>query len=230
LEHAVETEPDYALAWAMLTVFYGTAVANGFGGSPDLLDRALVAGERAVELDPNSQRVRVYKATAHFFRKEMDLFEAEAERALAINPNNAETLGTLGFFLSHAGHYDRGIPMIEKAISLNPFHPNWYKDPIIWNHYLNGGYEQALEVAQQTESAGNFWSFVFQAMAHAELDNRDAAGRAAEKVLAIFPEFPGYSRGMCRTWLPNREDDCEKFIASLRKAGLDIPDEPAAGD
>jgi len=159
-------------------------IPNAAGDHSDLLDRALSAAERALELDPNNQGVRVYKATAHFFRKELDLFHAEADQALALNHNDAETLATLGYLLCQVGRYDRGVPMIKKAISLNPFQRNWYQHPTFRNTFLKGDYERALEIAQPEETAASFWSFVYQEVENAEMRDMEKAQTAAEKAVA----------------------------------------------
>lgn len=162
----------------------GHAVAKGFGEHADLLDRALQAAERTIELDPYNQGIRVHKATAHFYRDEMELFHAEAEHALELNRNDAETLATLGYMLCRAGHYDQGAPMIKKAISLNPIPHKWYQDPAFRTLFLKGDHETAIGLAHAQETAASFWSFVYQEVENAELRNMEDAQRATEQVAA----------------------------------------------
>ena len=124
-----------------------------------LLDRAVAAARRAVELDPTSQSAHTQLAAAYFFQHDIDAFSAEAERAVALNPNNADVLAWVGVYTAY-GHMadiakrERGIAMMKKAIALSPFHPDWYYYPITWNHYWKGEYEQALVQVQEDQRAG----------------------------------------------------------------------------
>lgn len=157
--------------------------ALGAADRSDLLDRAVCATKKTLELDPHNQGVRVYKATAHFFRKEIDEFLAEADRAFALNENDAETLATLGYLLCQVGRYDRGVPMIKKAMSLNPFQRNWYQHPTFRNAFLKGDYEKALEIAQPEETAASFWSFVYQEVENTDAHDMEIARRDAEQTV-----------------------------------------------
>ena len=159
----------------------GQTVTNGFGEHADLLARALHAAERTIELDPNNPRVRVHKATAHFYREEFDEFRAEADRALDLSGNDADTLATLGYLLYRAGNPDRGVPMIKKAISLNPFQRNWYQEPTFRTLFLKGAHENAIALAHPQETAASFWAFVFQEVENDELRQVEDAQRAIEK-------------------------------------------------
>ena len=53
------------------------------------------AATRAVELDPTSQIARFSLANVHFFEDDLEGFSAEAEKALALNPNNTEIMASL---------------------------------------------------------------------------------------------------------------------------------------
>jgi len=45
-----------------------------------------------VETRPRSQLAYTSLAVAHFFRHEIDAFNVAADRAIALNPNSADTL------------------------------------------------------------------------------------------------------------------------------------------
>ena len=54
----------------------------------------------------------------------------EAERALAINPNNAALIGDLGIFLIGVGEWERGMALVNKAMRLNPYHGGILYEPL----------------------------------------------------------------------------------------------------
>ena len=112
------------------------------------------------------------------------MFHAEAERALDLNCNDADTLATLGYMLCKAGRYDEGAPMIKKAISLNPFQRNWYQEPTFRTVFLKGDHQTAIDLAQPQETAASFWSFVYQEVENSELRDMEDAQRATENAAA----------------------------------------------
>jgi TolB-like protein len=151
LERAVKSDPGYADAWACLCIIYLDEYRFNFNPRPNPLDRALDAARRAVASDPANQRAHHVLAEVHFHRHELDGFFAEAERAIALNPNNADTLAYLGQELHYAGD-ERGIALVRKAVALDPFHPTWFNFPIAHHHFERDEHEEAL--AAQDGDAG----------------------------------------------------------------------------
>ena len=73
-------------------------------------------------------------------------------------------LAHYGMRLTFMGEWERGLALVTKAIALNPEHPQWYLDPIIYYHYQTGDYERALMESQRQEIAGDIWWLLFRAM------------------------------------------------------------------
>ena len=91
LERAVKSDPGYADAWAYLSFMYLDEYRFNYNPRPNSLVRALEAAQRAVDSDPTHQKAHEALATSYFYRHELDAFLAEADRAIALNPNNAGT-------------------------------------------------------------------------------------------------------------------------------------------
>ena len=81
LERAVRQSPNAAECWAVLAIFYRAEYTAGYDDAPDLLDRALAAAQRAVDLAPMHALGHSALAGVHFFRKNKVAFRVEAERA-----------------------------------------------------------------------------------------------------------------------------------------------------
>ena len=58
--------------------------------------------------------------------RQYDKAVAEAEKAVALNPNSAMAHVMLGKTLIFAGRWEESIPEYKKAIRLNPIPPNMY--------------------------------------------------------------------------------------------------------
>jgi adenylate cyclase len=219
LERAVKSDPDYADAWACLCHAYLAAYRLNFDLRPDLLDRALEAARRAVKSGPTCQRARVALAHAYFYRNDIETFAAEVERALALNPNNPAALASLGNALYFAGD-ERGIPLVEKAVELDPFHPSWLNFPIADQHFQRGEYKEALAAAHKIEMPGYFWIPLYLAGIYAELDRQAEARSALEELLDVYPGFT--TETLTKEWRKwNRPNDAiRRWLDALRKAGL----------
>ena len=126
IEQALETDPNYAEAWAWLTYLYADEDAFGFNPRPDALDRSLEAGLRAVKLDPASAIAHSALARTHAYRQELDDFFVHTERAVELNPNNVFVVVDMGQFMTMLGRADRGSALVRKAMKLNPYHQGWY--------------------------------------------------------------------------------------------------------
>ena len=71
--------------------------------------------------------VRTALADVHFFRNEQESFLSEAEAALSLNPNAPAPIGLSRLAPGPVGgKWERGIPILEKGIALNPHYPGWF--------------------------------------------------------------------------------------------------------
>jgi tetratricopeptide (TPR) repeat protein len=161
-------------------------------------------------------------ANVYFFRKELDKFFREAEKALAFNPNNTEMVASLGNRFVYAGKPARGLALMNKAMSLNPSHPGWYWFPFVWDHYWNRNYAKALEAAQRIDVPDYFYTHVALAACYGQLGQHAPAIAAVRELRRLNPAFakdPAHYLGMWFT-----EEDTQHVIEGLRKAGLEILD------
>ena len=227
LERAVELDPDYADAWAVLANVYAQEHRFGFNPRPELYDsyeRSLTAAYRAVEIEPRNPTAQLMLANALFDRHNLAGFRAAGERAIALNPNDPEPLAHYGTRLVYMGEWERGLALVTKAIALNPEHPQWYLDPIIYYHYQTRDYERAWTEAQSQGVAGDIWWSLFRAMILGQLGRREEAKPLIDAALRLNPKVRERLWDMARIWnVP--DPHIEQIADGLRKAGLAI--EPA---
>lgn len=226
LERAVREAPDQADAWAMLAVMYDTEFADEFNLRPDPLDRAMAAAQRAVDLAPTHALGYYALAFTYFFRKEMSLFRAAVERAVTLNRMDGSVIGFLGLLVHHAGEVERGTQMVEAAMQLNPHYSPVFRVPAFLNAYAQGKYAEALDLSARINMPGFFHAHAVRAAALGQLGQREAAHSALQELLALRPDFAiTVRRDYTKWWDSNR---VEHLIDGLRKAGLEIADEPSS--
>ena len=219
MERAVELDPNYSDAWAWLGFLYADEYRYGFNPRPDSLDRALKASLHAVDVDPRSYWAHENLAHTYFTLRDVEKFFAEADRALALNSNSSTGLAGLGVRMVMAGEMDRGIKLMEKAISLNPDHPGWYHIPFFYYYYQQNSYEKALIEAQEMNLPGWFWTHMLLAAAYGQLGREKEGRDTIVKLLELYPDFPDQARGELEKW-NNPNAYIEKMMDGLRKAGL----------
>ena len=227
LERAVARDPDYAEAWTWLALAYELEYRFGYNPQPGLynaLDRALAAGQRAVELDPNNAVAHGNLAAVRFMRHEVDAAFASAERAIAMNPNDPEGLCTAGYVMVLAGNRERAVALTKKAIALGPNYPTWCHFIPAFDHYFKGEYEQALAESLKVEMPDFFWTHVYLAMNYGQLGRKQEAKAAVAKLRELYPDIANNYWRESRKY--NISDDLiKRQVDGLRKAGLDIPPE-----
>jgi TolB-like protein/Tfp pilus assembly protein PilF len=222
LERTVERITDDADAWALLSLLYQDEYAHGFNPRPAPLDRALEAAQRAVDLAPSNHIAHFALAYVLFFRREAQAFRRAAERAIALNPMDGNTIATAGFLTAYAGDWTRGIPLVERGIALNPHHPGWFWLPLFYDAYRRRDYAAALDAAVKVNMPGYFFAHAVRVAVHGQLGDRDAAREVLDRLLRIKPDFARIAREEYGKWFVE-SDLLEHILDGLRKGGLDVP-------
>jgi serine/threonine protein kinase/tetratricopeptide (TPR) repeat protein len=223
LERAVEQQPGYADAWAMLSLILKEEFIHEFNTQPGSLDRALTVALRAVEAAPSDHLAYHALAAVQYFLGDRPAFRIAAERALELNPLDGFTVAFLGTLLAYDGDWERGTALVARARDLNPHHPGWYWLVSGFNAYRKGEYRLALEFALKINMP-NFWRrCVIVAAAHAQLDEIDEARKALRDLLVMKPDYAEFGPRFFSRWF--QPEMAERIANGLRKAGLEIADE-----
>lgn len=226
LERAVERAPNHADCWAMLARMYTAEHMHDFNPRPDPLSRALDAARRAVAAAPSHQLTHYAQAEAHFFRREYGAFRNAAERAMALNAMDGDTLAYMGILIAYSGDWDHGCALAEQAMQLNPHHPGWFRFCLFINAYRKRDYRAAVDIALKMNMPSYFMTHAALAMAYGQLGERDAATRALRELLAQKPDFD--AREAYGRWIDPGEL-IDHVLDGLRKAGLAVEPASASG-
>jgi tetratricopeptide (TPR) repeat protein len=215
-ESAVGLDPHYALAHAYLA--WALLVEHGYGDAPNAIkDRALETALTGVRLDPGDGRCHRVLAIAYHHRGEFDLALSHFERAVGLNPNDANGIARMGLALATAGgRAEEGIELIRQAMRLNPFHPESYWDDLAVAAYAARRYEEALEANRQIVGRKQYWYFARIAACYAQLGRVDEAHAQAIETLRLKPDF---RLSAVRLFYKNPAD-AEHVLDGMRKAGL----------
>ena len=128
---AVERDPSYALAYAMMADCYYLQLYYGFNSAPDRIRNAKAAAERALQLDDSVAEGHVATAMVQFYQNGDGAITELAHqgsmeslrRAVALNPNLAIAHQRYAWALCAFGHLDDGVPEMKLAQELDPLSP-----------------------------------------------------------------------------------------------------------
>jgi class 3 adenylate cyclase/TolB-like protein len=156
LEKALQIDPRYARAHADLAWTHWQDILNGFTDDPAASFAAAIANARkAVEADPNL-------SDGYWVLGALSICEDDTpedavpfyETAIELNPNHQSLLTEWGGYIlaQTLDRADEGVALVERALRLNPRHPDWY----------DGAYVSALYFADRPEDAVKAYAAVDQ--------------------------------------------------------------------
>jgi adenylate cyclase len=222
LRRAIELDTNYAAAYAAFADTYYIATAMGWAESPNaFLGRAEELATKALSLDASDVRARVIVSRIHVLHQRYREAEEEIERAIAINPNDAQSLAGRGNILMWLGQTDAAIEALEQALRIDPSLSPIDRFALSFAYYLKGHYDRAADLAERNlrETPGAHFSRVLLAAAYAQQDRPEDAGRVGEAIRRLDPTFDSQTFGS--KFLNMR--DLEHLREGLRKAHLYPP-------
>ena len=149
---AVEIDPLFAPAWAGLSRARTVAGAEGYASPDSVFGEARRAAERAIAIDPNlAEGHLALSLVRRTYDWDWTGAAAAAQRALQLEPNNAEIVFSLGRLASTLGNLDEAIALSRRAAALDPLN--------VQVHYRLARYEH---FAGQLEASHVTFAKVFE--------------------------------------------------------------------
>lgn len=119
-ERAVEKDPNFALAYALIADCYYLQFNYGYRSGAQWVQDARGAVDRALLLDDSVAEAHVAAAMIEFYQEDNEVAIASLRRALALNPNLAVAHLRYGWELSSL---DEAVREIRRAQELDPLSP-----------------------------------------------------------------------------------------------------------
>jgi TolB-like protein/Flp pilus assembly protein TadD len=238
LERAVELDPDFGRAWAVLASVYWTAYRNGNAWSlivnPDKSNQVSWQGARNKAEKYLARAKRNPTPLAHQVEsliwsdyRQFDKALVEAEQAVALDPNDPEGHLAMAWALVFAGRPEEAISFAENAIRLDPYFPANYR-------FALGTAQLMLEryTAAETTLKGAFELNLGEmeilaplAVAYAQLNKNEKAKAALQKYTDYWINWAPKIVTHMTFWPFKREADIRLFGGGLVKAGLCCDDQ-----
>ena len=220
-EEALALDPGYADVYVSLGATNWYDARFGWVESrADSIEMAYKYSQKAIELDNASDLAYTLIGSIYLLKRQYEKNIAQAERAIAINPNGAWNNIFLAGALGCAGRWEESLVYAEKAMRLSPFPNVAYYWLLGRSYFMTGQYDKAVETFKKAVHVNPNYlvARAFLAACYSSLDRQAEATAEAREVLRINPKFNLES--YAKTLPYKNKVDIEHYIAALRKAGL----------
>lgn len=217
-ERAVEIDPAYGMAYALLATMHISRWRNDPGDSNAELDEAYRLAMRAVALDDGESTCHSLLAHVCLCRHSYELALQHMRRAVEINPNNQWNQADMAVVMVYAGQAEEALTWIARARQIDPyFDPPWYWRLAGLAYMIVGRYREALTSFAHIP-VRIYWDFAYMAACHAQLGEMETARAYVASCLSLRPQFS-------IRWAMSKEtfkmaSDANHLARSLRAAGL----------
>ncbi|MCZ6511477.1 MAG: hypothetical protein O7A62_12940, partial [Alphaproteobacteria bacterium] len=224
-EEAIRLDPGYAQAYAGLSWAKWLYIASiDFFASKDevfnLAEKSLALNDNALAHRTLAKKYFAPLAVFVFTNKSADLAVVELEAANRLQPNDPDVLADLAMALSFAGRPGDALTLIQKAMELNPSHPDWYFGASGIAYLLTDETELAIRDLQRWSEATQSWPvpYAFLASAYGLAGQAEAAKTAWDRHQQLLRGAKRSAYAMKRQW-PMAPTEEEIFFRGLEIAG-----------
>ena len=220
-EEAVALDPEYSWAYYVLGRSHMIDVWVKASKSPkESIGKAMGLMKKAIALDDTNADAHGTLGFLYSMTRQHDKALAQAEKAVALNPNSSWAQFMVGKALSFAGRWEESIPEYKRSIRLNPIPPNNHFWSLGLSYAYMGQYEEAITWCEKAvrQEPDDLLARIIMTVVYSWSGRDEQARAEATEVLRIQPKFT--LKGFEKKLTYKREEDREKFLGALRKAGL----------
>ena len=215
-EKAIELDPDSPDAYLGLASFHMRTIRRELYDSQQnpLIQVSELTRKALVLAGPSSTTHRALGFVC-LHQRQFGQAKTHFERAIALNPNDANLLADVASFSCYLGRAKEAVEILKKAMRLNPNYPDWYSWSLAFALFTARQTDEALQVLGKTH---NPQSRRLLSVTYAQAGRMDQARAVGKEYLKVEPNFS------IKRWAElepyERPDDFWHYVQGLRKAGL----------
>ena len=224
LQRAVELDPQFAQAWALLSKAHSELINLGMDKSPERLTMAREAVDRALELDPDLPEAHLALAFYHYWGKR-DYDSALRELAIAQRsiPDHPGALVADFAIKRRQGPLEESLASAQRAFELSPRDDDLPRE--IGNIYVMMGdfdaaqeaFDQSISLAPDQQAA-----YAFKAFGYWSEGDLESANRSMDRMPQTPSSFLTYVASQ-RAWM-NR--DWPRLLQLAEDAPVEVLEAP----
>ena len=225
VEDTVRKDPEYALAWAVLSELYSMGVGMNFERLNDQRETAIILAHKAIKIDPKCQHAYQALARSCFLARNKEGVVSASEQCFALNPRAAGFSARVGTFLIYAGEFERGASILKKSLKSNPYFPWASSLALSLYHYHRNEFHLSEEWAERTDMPQFPWVCMIKAASLAQLGQMERAKKEIEQLLILKPDITVLGKPYIGSFILD-ENLVDDIIVGLEKTGLVINTNP----
>ncbi len=223
LEQAIELDPTFANAYALLGACHSHIGAHGWTQPVSkAYEQAHRFVKKAVRLAPSSPEANQAMAFVLTTIGQAEEAITVARSAVELNPNFAEAYAILGHALVLCGDLEEGLAACHQAERSSPREArgSWLYDSMGHAYFFLGDYEKAIEVSKKAlhHDPAIIGGYVTLACAYAQLGRKEDAKHYIDELLDLVPRYS--LRALRKNPMFVDPDLADNLVESMRLAGL----------
>ena len=222
LEHLTAIDPGFAVGLVFLAITYNREFQQEYGErarDPQLLNMALKAARRAIELQPEDSRAYLALFVVQYSRRDLTSAFAAADKTLALNKYDMLALGEYGGRLILAGEVDKGMALMQRAGEYGAIRPSWHYFYLFVCNYLRGDMKEAAKNADHITTENYAYGLVAKVIASSAASDTARTRQTIDRLLALAPAWQEDPRGELARGIPDSAI-VDRLVRDLRTAGL----------
>jgi hypothetical protein len=193
LQQLTARDPGFGIGYSYLAALDLREHQYGFGRheneDPPPLQRGLAAARKGIESNPESSRAYEMLFVILFARREIPAAFDAANKAITLNKYDMRSVGAYGARLIAVGNVERGLALLRQAGDDGTVRPPFEEFFLFLGEYLRGNATDAAFHAGQLTGDQFELGLIARALTAAAKDDRDAAMRALERLVALNPAW-----------------------------------------
>jgi TolB-like protein len=217
-ERAIEIDPGYGLAYALLATMKRAKWRDTPGNSNALLDEAYELAMRAVELDDGESTCHSLLAQTCLYRRSFELALEHMQRSVELNPNNQWNVADMALILVYMGRAEEALAWNLRARQIDPyFDQPWYWRQSGLTCMVLGRFQEAVKLFAR-HPIRKYYMAALMAGCYAQLGDMERARAGVAECLSLRPDFS------VRHWMSKEPyknaADAARIAEALSLAGL----------
>ncbi len=218
---AIELDPQYAGAWAVLAWTHLADSRLGWGSSSATsLERGAEATLKGLELDESEADAHAILGAIRALQRRYEEADEAHRRAIDLAPSAADHQVFYAITMNLTGRADEALALIRNAMRLCPFYPDFYLGVLGQTYRLLGRFDEAIAADKKrlARNPNNAFSDLRMAASYAELGRGEEARFHIREALR---KNPSYTLAKVSDTDPYRDEAVmEQYLDLLRSAGL----------
>jgi adenylate cyclase len=223
LYQAIALDPRFSMAKAFAAFSLLQQEIQGWSAPNERQEGIRLAREALSDSQDDPATLRCAGHAITWFAQDRAAGRAALDRALVLNPNSAQVLGSAAWILNYIGEAERAADMFYRAIRLSPLDPEmaFFLSGLGMALLMLCRYDEALVVGSQSIplQPGRATGYRVVVGALHALGRRDEARGAAKRYQAANPAGARVFADRVG-WLFADDRFCAALIQALRDAGL----------